>query len=169
MLDVLKVLTVVLVAVAMAMSLAHTLELPGKMRLSKEVYVVVQRIYYPGFTIGGGIGEFGGFISTIVLLFFTPRESIAFSLTIVALIGLIGLQLVYWVFIHRVNKVWLQDEKLGRAGSGFFGVGETRNQTEGRTPEWTELRNRWEYAHVTRAGLAAISFIALVIAVSRPE
>ena len=46
MLDFLKVLTVVLVAVAMAMSLAHALELPGKMRLSKEVYLRAQRIYY---------------------------------------------------------------------------------------------------------------------------
>jgi hypothetical protein len=34
----LQVLTVILVAVAMALSLAHALELPGKMRLTKEVY-----------------------------------------------------------------------------------------------------------------------------------
>ena len=57
MLDFLKVLTVGLVAVAMAMSLVHALELPGKMRLSKEVYLLVQRIYYSGFTIA--IGELG--------------------------------------------------------------------------------------------------------------
>jgi hypothetical protein len=53
----LQVLTVILVAVAMALSLAHALELPGKMRLTKEVYYAMQPVYYPGFTIGGGIGE----------------------------------------------------------------------------------------------------------------
>lgn len=38
MFSVLQILTVMLVAVAMALALAHTLELPGKMRLSKETY-----------------------------------------------------------------------------------------------------------------------------------
>ncbi len=37
MLDVLQVLTVMLVAVAMVLPLAHALELPGKMRLTKDV------------------------------------------------------------------------------------------------------------------------------------
>ena len=31
-----QILTVILVAVAMALALAHSLELPGKMRLDKE-------------------------------------------------------------------------------------------------------------------------------------
>jgi hypothetical protein len=35
MFDILQVLTFLLVAVAMALALAHALELPGKMRLSK--------------------------------------------------------------------------------------------------------------------------------------
>jgi hypothetical protein len=56
---VLQVLTVILVAVAIALALAHALELPGKMRLSKDAYYAMQPIYYPGFTIGGGIGEAG--------------------------------------------------------------------------------------------------------------
>jgi hypothetical protein len=42
-----------LAAVTMALSLAHALELPGKLRLGKEQYLAVQPIYYPGFTIGG--------------------------------------------------------------------------------------------------------------------
>ena len=35
----------------MALALAHALERPGKMRLSKEL--AIQPIYYPGFTFGG--------------------------------------------------------------------------------------------------------------------
>ncbi|MGH8719251.1 MAG: hypothetical protein ACREV0_09985 [Burkholderiales bacterium] len=72
MFSVLQVLTVILVAVAMALSLAHALELPGKMRLSKDAYFTMQPIYCPGFTIGGAIGEAGGMIATFVLLFLTP-------------------------------------------------------------------------------------------------
>jgi len=51
--QVLKVLAIVSVAATMALALAHPLELPGKMRLGKEPYIDVQRIYYPGFAIGG--------------------------------------------------------------------------------------------------------------------
>jgi hypothetical protein len=32
--------------------------------------------------------------------------------------------------------------------------------------EWTARRDQWEYSHVARAGLAAMSFVALTIAVS---
>jgi hypothetical protein len=120
MLSILQVLTVVLVALAMALALAHAFELPGKMRLAKDQYFAVQRIYYPGFTIAG-ISEPAGFISTIVLLFLTPRGTLAFWLTLIALIGLIGMQVVYWILIHPVNKVWLQGETLGGFGSGFLG------------------------------------------------
>lgn len=68
MFQILQVLTVVLVAIGMALSLAHVLELPGKLRLSKESYVAVQPIYYPGFTIGGFVGEFGAMLILIVLV-----------------------------------------------------------------------------------------------------
>jgi hypothetical protein len=40
----LEVVAVIFVAVAMALTLAHALELPGKMRLSKETYLAVQPI-----------------------------------------------------------------------------------------------------------------------------
>ncbi len=162
--SVLQVLTVVLVALAMVPALAHALELPGKMRLTKDAYFAVQRIYYPGFTIAG-ISEPASFISTIVLLFLTPRGTVAFWLTLVALVGLIGMQVVYWIFIHPVNKVWVRGETLGSFGAGFFEFGRAQAQTGSRAPEWTDLRNRWEYAHAARAGLAAMSFIALVIAI----
>jgi hypothetical protein len=49
----LQVVTVLLVAVAMSLTLAHALELPGKMRLDEQTYRAVQTIYYPGFTFGG--------------------------------------------------------------------------------------------------------------------
>lgn len=161
MFSVLQVLTVIVVAVAMALSLAHALELPGKMRLAKDAYYAMQLIYYPGFTIGG-IAEPGGIILTIVLLFLTPLRSAGFWLTLVALFGLIGMQAVYWLFTHPVNKFWVQGENLTGFGSSFFSFG---TRKEGARPvSWTELRDRWEYSHVVRAGFAFVSFLALVIA-----
>jgi hypothetical protein len=41
-----EVITVCLVAVTMALALAHSFELPGKMRLSRDNYIATQTIYY---------------------------------------------------------------------------------------------------------------------------
>ncbi len=158
---VLQILTVMVVAVAMALSLAHALELPGKMRLEKETYRAMQPIYYPGFAIGG-ISEPVSIILTIVLLFLTPTGSTKFWLTFAALLGLLGMQAVYWLFTHPVNKFWLEGKKLSGVGSGFFSFGTNNEKTS--PPDWTELRDRWEYSHVARAIFAFVSLITLVIA-----
>jgi hypothetical protein len=50
---VLTILALLLVAIAFGLSLAHALELPGKLRLEESAYRTVQQIYYPGFTVGG--------------------------------------------------------------------------------------------------------------------
>jgi hypothetical protein len=169
MLAAMQILTVILVAFAMAPALAHALELPGKMRLAKQEYFVTQRIYYPGFTIGGGIGEVGGFISTAVLVFLTPSGSVPFYLTLAALVGLIAMQAVYWIAVHPVNRVWLesalQSKTPNRFGFSFFSFGRRRDRTAAQAPEWTDLRDRWEYSHVVRAMFATLSFILLVVSI----
>jgi hypothetical protein len=162
--DLVEVLAVVLVALAATPALAHALELPGKLRLSREAYLTVQPIYYPGFTIAGGVGEVGAVVATLVLLFLTPRGGSSFWLTLVALVGLVATHAAYWIFTHPVNRFWLQREELSGLGRGFFSLGTKRADT--RPPAWTDLRDRWEYSHVLRAGLASVSFIALIIAVA---
>ena len=48
MLQAFHILTVLMVAIGMGLSLAHALEFPGKRRLGEGAYREVQRIYYPG-------------------------------------------------------------------------------------------------------------------------
>ena len=162
MLDLLRVLTVLLAAVAMALALAHALELPGKMRLSRDEYLVVQPIYYPGFTFGG-FAEPLGLLAAALLLILTPFASREFWLVLVALLALVGMQAVYWVVTHPVNRVWLRHETLGGAGAEFFALDPARRA--GAAPDdWTALRDRWEYSHVARAVLGIASLLALIIA-----
>ena len=78
---ILQVVTLVLVAVGVSLTLAHALEMPGKMRLGKDNYVAVQSIYYPGFTIGAFFGEFGAIIATLLLLIATPSDTLAHLLS----------------------------------------------------------------------------------------
>jgi len=159
MVPVLQVITLVLVAVGVSLTLAHALELPGKLRLRKEEYVAVQSIYYPGFTIGAFFGEFGAIIAALVLLIVTPSETLAQLLTFFALIALLLMHALYWMLTHAVNKIWIADQKLGSAGTAFFNPsGEPAGE------DWARLRDRWEYSHVARACCAMVALVALATA-----
>ena len=100
-------------------------------------------------------------------MFLTPRASVEFWLTVIAVIALIGMQGVYWIVTHPINRFWVQDVKLNRAGAEFFAFGTDRTQGDKKPPlDWTKLRNRWEYSHVLRAVLSAIAVLALARAVA---
>ena len=159
MFQALQILTVLLAAVGMALSLAHALEFPGKRRLDRDAYLKVQAIYYPGFTIGG-IFEPVAMIAAFALLLFTPFGTISFWLTLAAFAGFALAHAIYWVVVHPVNKVWLKDETLSQGGSSFFAAG--RRTAQG---DWTALRDRWEWSHVARAAIEMLSLAALVVAI----
>jgi hypothetical protein len=165
---ILQVISVCLVAVAMSLALAHALELPGKMRLDRETYIAMQPIYYPGFTVGGGVSEAGGMAATLVLLLLTPRSSEAFLWTSVALASLVAMHLAYWIFTHPVNKFWLKATPLKGFGGGFFRFDPLSRSAPAaaREEDWKRFRDRWEYSHVIRAALAGFGLVCLVIAVA---
>jgi hypothetical protein len=158
MFQALQVVTVLLVVVAVTTSLAHALELPGKMRLPKEIYLAVQQIYYPGFTIAG-IGEFGAIVATLVLTILTPAGA-RFWLTLGAFLALVCAHAIYWLVTHPVNNFWLAGFALKGASKGFFAFGAAGS----RADDWTVLRDRWEYSHVARALFAFLSLALLATA-----
>ena len=147
--------TVLIVVLATVPAVAHALELPGKMRLSKDEYAVMQRVYYPGFTFAG-LAEPAGILLILILILKGSADVVWLA---IALAGLIAMQVIYWVITHSANKVWISGERLSRASEGFFAVG-----ARSEKPGWVALRNRWEYSHVARAGCSTISLTSLLIA-----
>lgn len=159
-----QVVTVFLVAVAMALALAHALEFPGKMRLSKANYIATQSIYYPGFTVGG-FGEGFGMLGILLLLILTPRSSPAFAWIALALLALVGMHAVFWIVTQPVNKYWLADTRLTDAAERFFSVDPSAPAFAGED-QWERLRDRWEYSHLARAILGMVSLISITVAVA---
>lgn len=157
----LTVIAVLLVAVTMGLALAHALEFPGKLRLDEPTYRAVQAIYYPGFTIGGLVGEFGALLVLPVLLYLTPVGSERFWWVAAAFGLLAAAHLTYWFVTHPVNNVWLKDLSVSGPGAIFFSA------FAGEDADWRRLRDLWEYSHVARAGLAMASLTALAIGVTR--
>jgi hypothetical protein len=162
MLQALQVIATLLIAIVMALSLAHALELPGKLRLSKQEYLAVQPIYYPGFTFGG-IAEPVSVIVLIALLFWMSGDA-AFWLAFGALVALAAVNAIYWVVVHPVNNFWLKDLQLKSAGAGFFKAGASGRDDAGEA-DWIAYRNRWEGGHVARAVLSLIALILLATAI----
>jgi hypothetical protein len=164
----LQIATVVLVSVAMALSLAHALELPGKLRLDEKTYTAMQTIYYPGFTIAG-MSEPAGIIALLILLLATPSASAAFWWTFAAVVALAASHGAYWLVTHPVNKFWLKDQNLQGVGGGFFAFLSTRRAQATGDPHkaWMQARDRWEYSHVLRAVLSAAAYLSLLLAVVR--
>jgi hypothetical protein len=161
MISALWLCALLLVAVTMGLSLAHALEFPGKLRLDEPPYRAVQAIYYPGFTIGGLVGEFGGMLALALLLFLTPANTQRFWWAATALGCLIAGHAVYWVVTHPVNSVWLKDTQLSGASSLFFGLFSSTDS------DWRHLRSVWEWSHVARSGLATLGFLATALAITR--
>jgi hypothetical protein len=164
MLQAIQIISILLVALAMVPAVAHLLEFPGKKRLGKDAYLTVQPIYYPGFTIAGGIGEVGGLVFVVVTLLLTPPGTPQFWLTLAAVLGMLGMQIIFWLFTQPVNKFWLQSTTLGSFGGVFFSVGAAHDRDPGEPEDWKEIRDRWEYSHIARAGFAVLSFLLLVVA-----
>jgi hypothetical protein len=162
MFAVLQIVTVMLVVLAAIPSVAHALELPAKLHLDRQTYYAVQPIYYPGFTFAG-FAEPAAILATALLLWFTPAGTFHFWLVLIALAGMVVMHAIYWLLIHPVNKFWLADVTLKGSGAAFFA---TASKREGWNPDWTELRDRWEYSHLARAIITSVSLLALVIALA---
>jgi hypothetical protein len=158
----LTIVTTMVAIVSFSASLAHALEYPGKMTLSRDIYFEVQKIYYPGFTVAG-LSEPIAIILSFILAY-DYRHSNLFPLFAAAFALLILSHAVYWLLTHRVNGFWLADEHLGQAGKRFFAIKRRRSNAE---PEaWQSLRNRLEWSHIIRAVFGGAAIVILLFAMA---
>jgi hypothetical protein len=157
----LSILALLLIAVAMGLSLAHALEFPGKVRLDESTYRAVQTIYYPGFTIGGLVGEVGGILVLVMVVITTPVASSRFWWTLGALVLLAAVHTIYWTVTHPINSTWLKGAQLGVASRAFF------RRLASPQSDWRRMRDLWEWSHVSRAVLAMLSLQSMAMAIAQ--
>ncbi|KAA5613317.1 DUF1772 domain-containing protein [Rhodovastum atsumiense] len=131
-------ITIALTALALGPALAHALELPNKIGLSREAYLLVQQIYHGWALLGIVV------ILQILLcgvLAWRLRGRIGGSLVLIAFLCAAGTQVVFWGWTYPANAATAQWTML---------------------PEgWEALRAQWEYSHAAGAGLnlAALGFL----------
>jgi len=142
-LNIARFFSLLFVALILAPSMAHLLELPNKIGLSHEEYLVVQQIY-SGWALLG-IVVAGALLSTLVLTIMVRRQPRVFALTLAAFLCALAAHVAFWTFTFPANR-------------------ETSNWTV--LPEnWMTLRAQWEYSHAAGAVLNLVAFIMLVLSV----
>lgn len=160
----LLVVCLLLVAVAFGLSLAHALEMPGKMRLRQEAYLTVQEIYYPGFVLGG-LSEPLAIVALLILVPVAPVGGAVFWLAMVALCAMIAVQGIFWLVTQKTNRRWLKHRPLHGAAARFFGSDSAPpTMPEDDAATWQAARDSWETSHVARAVLAGFALLLLAIA-----
>jgi hypothetical protein len=128
---------------AMSAALAHLFELPNKINLSKDDYLTVQQIYRGWALLG--IVVIAALLSTLILAIMVRKEKRIFALTLIALLCIVGTQIIFWIFTYPANK-------------------QTNNWTM-LPANWFELRKQWEYSHAISAVLDMIALITLIISI----
>jgi hypothetical protein len=148
-LNVLRFASVMLTAVAMAAGFAHLLELPNKIRLSREDYLRVQQIYRGWALLG--IVVTGALVCTVVLALQVRHRPAEFYLTIAAASCIALSLVVFFLFTFPANQ-------------------QTANWTV-LPDNWQELRQHWEYSHAVGAGLyfLALTLLTRSLLVGRQE
>jgi hypothetical protein len=142
-LSLVEFLAIILTALALVPAAAHVMELPNKLPMSRDAYLIVQRVYR-GWSLSAFV-VIGALIATLVLMFLV--DDAAFVPALVAFLAIVGTQAVFWKFTYPVNKI-------------------THNWT--RVPEdWTALRDRWELSHAASAVLNFIAVVSATVAVLR--
>ncbi len=133
--------SILFTALALIPTGAHALELPNKMKLSRNDYLTVQKIYN-GWNL---VGWFEGIalILSFIVAYVVWDMPFARFWSIIAVIALVGMAVMFWFLTLPSNK-------------------QTQNWTE-LSDNWQDLRLQWEYSHLLRAGCALIALVALVI------
>jgi hypothetical protein len=140
-LDGIRFIALVFVALALIPAGAHLFEMPNKLVLAPEQYMVVQQIYR-GWALFG-IVVFGALLATAVHTALVRHQPFAFSLSLAAFLCLAATRVIFWRYTYPANAA-------------------TNNWTV--TPaDFESIRRQWEYSHAVNAGLTFVAFCAPVV------
>jgi hypothetical protein len=138
--------SVFFVALALVPLMAHLLELPHKIHLSREDYFTVQQIYR-GWSLLGLV-TFAALVSTLLLAILSRRNPPALGWSLASFFAVAATQVVFWTFTFPTNQA-------------------TDNWTK-RPDDWQALRTQWEYSHAASAGLNLLALVTVILAVLAP-
>jgi hypothetical protein len=143
-----RFLSLLCVALTLGLAFCHVMENAGKLRLGGADWLTVQHNLYVAFgpPVGAGI-EVAAIALTWLVAILARHRRPAFAWTLAAALC-VTLGMVAWGLI-----VAPMNEALNAWTAATLPA------------DWTSYRNQWELGHAVHAGLFALGFGALVIAI----
>jgi hypothetical protein len=136
-------LAIVLTALALAPGAAHVLELPNKLGMSGEAYLVVQSVYRGWWSLG--LLLIAALAANATLAVTVRNRSTPFMLALAATFAIVAALAIFFVWTYPVNQV-------------------TTNWT--RLPlQWRALRSQWEFSHAASAAVMLLALCCNVLSV----
>jgi hypothetical protein len=123
---------------------AHAMELPNKIHLSRQDYLIAQKLYR-GWQFVAPVVILALVSTALLIVRAASAEPAPKAAALVAFLCIAATQAVFWAFTFPVNRA-------------------TSNWTEA-PPQWEALRRRWEYSHATSAVLNVVAFASALLAV----
>ncbi|HEX5056754.1 MAG TPA: anthrone oxygenase family protein [Gammaproteobacteria bacterium] len=143
-----RFVTILLVALTLGLSFAHTLEMPAKMLYEGGLYITIQRSLYAAWgppNIGGFL-EPAAVVAAVVLCAAVRHRKRAFWLSTAAAVALLAaFPLVYFILVEPVNEIL--------------------RTTSAIPANWEQLRSRWETGHAVRCLLQLIALSLMLLSV----
>jgi hypothetical protein len=136
-----RFLAIVLTALALVPAGAHLFELPGKIALSQDDYLIVQEIYR-GWSLFGFV-LVGALTATLVLTVMLYGRGWPFTLACIAFLLVTATLAIFFIGAYPANQA-TSDWTLA-------------------PPNWRDLRSQWEYGHALNAVLTFVALCLLVL------
>ncbi|HIK16285.1 MAG TPA: DUF1772 domain-containing protein [Leptolyngbyaceae cyanobacterium M33_DOE_097] len=137
-----QVLAVVLMGVQLGVSYAHFMQMPGKLALPLDCYILVQNQVI-SYRVKLAFIEIPSIVSAIAATILLRNQRRAFWLTLLGAICMIAMWMIWAIWIQPINQ-----------------------QIDGWTAttaptNWSDIRYQWHFYHLIRLVLAAIGMSAL--------
>ena len=143
LLKILQFVALMLTALSLVPGGAHVIELPSKIKLDRERYLVVQQLYR-GWALAA-VPLLGAVLATLALAILSRAQLWPMLFSAAAFVLLAATIVSFFVWVFPVNRT-------------------TGNWTT--APEnWQALRSRWEYAHAINAAITLAALICITLAV----
>jgi len=130
-------------ALALGAALAHALELPNKMGLSRDEYLIVQKVYAGWDRLA--VLLVVELIAMMAAAFRSRFQPMVFWLVVIAILCLLAAQALFWTLTFPANAA-------------------TENWTV-MPADWEALRRQWEYSHLGGAAFQLAALSAMIVAV----
>ncbi len=143
--DILFFIALLASALALGAALAHALELPNKIGMSREDYFATQKAYNGWSQLAYLLlVQFLSLVALAILSWYRPEVRWP---VVIAILGLVAAQVVFWIYTYPANVA-------------------TQNWTT--IPDnWETLRSQWEYSHLAGAFCQLVGMSALMVAALR--